>query len=408
MGHNVLAVDTDIARLGLLTAGKPPFHEPNLPARMADEISAGRLAFSQTPHVCDIAVLAVGTPATDDGAADLSQLCAVIDAVAKLAVLPRALMIKSTVPVGTGDLMQARLRALRPDWNGVMISNPEFMRQGFAVADFTQPDRVVIGADDARGHTLGREVYANMDLPAERLICCKLASAELMKYAANTILATRLALVNELALLAEATGADILEIAAGIGMDRRIGPQFLRAGPGIGGSCFPKDIRALAHQAQLVDLPMAVVDAAIRSNESHISQLVGRIVGLCGGTVAGLRIAVLGVTFKSGTDDMRNSPALALIPALQNLGADVVVTDPMASDAAHRLLPDVTWVDDAYAAATRSDGLVVLTEWPEFAGLNLEKLAGLTRSPRMADLRNLYDPEAARAAGFEYQGLGRS
>lgn len=407
LGHRVSAVETNPARLALLQGGTCPLHEPGLDALLHETMASGALDFGATPVPAELAILAVGTPALADGAADLRQLHAALDALAGLARLPDAIMVRSTVPVGTTAALAARLRARRPDWQGVALFNPEFMRQGSALHDFLAPERVVIGADEAAGAALGRAVYAPMALPENRLQICSSASAELMKYAANTLLATRLALVNEIAGLARFTGADIDAVMQGVGLDSRIGPQFLRAGPGIGGSCFPKDIRALARQGRAAGQNMGIVDAVIASNDAHMARMAALVVAHCAGNVQGRRIAVLGVTFKAGTDDLRNSPALVILPALQAAGADVVAYDPMAADAARSALPGVGWADGAEAAARGADALVILTEWPDFARLDLALLAGLMRHPRLVDLRNLLNPATARAAGFDYVSLGR-
>ncbi|MEX0969838.1 MAG: UDP-glucose/GDP-mannose dehydrogenase family protein [Paracoccaceae bacterium] len=407
LGHRITAVECDAARLARLQNGECPLHEPGLDELLREGMASGLLDFAATPVAAELAILAVGTPALPDGAADLRQLHAAIDDLATLTTLPDAVMVRSTVPVGVTRALAARLRATRPDWRGVAIFNPEFMRQGSAVGDFLAPERVVIGADDATGAALGRAVYAPMTLPADRVQPCTIASAELMKYAANTLLAARLALVNEIAELARHTGADIDEVMQGVGLDSRIGPQFLRAGPGIGGSCFPKDIRALAHQGRAAGQAMGIVDAVIASNDAHVVRMAELVVRLCGGNVQGLRIAALGVTFKAGTDDLRNSPALVILPALQAAGAEVVAYDPMAGAAARIALAGVAWAQGAEAAAKGADALVILTEWPEFAALDLVHLAKHMRHQKLADLRNILNPAAARAAGFDYVSLGR-
>ena len=402
---HVQMVDIDRKVVSNLKKGEIPFFEPDLLALLAASISAGKISFCATPTGApDICMIAVGSPTASDGKADLSQVFSAIQAIGRLKLLPKAVVLKSTVPPGTAAKMDQLLYDLRPDWGGKVISNPEFLRQGNAVGDFLRPDRVVLGADDQHGHAMAGQLYHGFDWPDEIILRTTLESAEAIKYAANAFLTTKIAFMNELADYCETIGADIGDIATGMGLDQRIGPDFLQVGPGIGGSCFPKDIRALSFEARKTGNPLEIVDAVIKSNNTHLEAMVAKIRHLCGGSVSGLKITALGATFKANTDDSRNSPALDIILSLIAEGARVHLVDPQAKSIANASL---VRENSAYTAAIGADAIVVLTEWADFKGLDLGRLAGLTKYPKLADLRNIYTRKAAEAAGFDYVSIGR-
>ncbi len=396
IGHVVQCVDIDAGKVDQLRRGIIPFHEPGLERMLANP----DLSFSTIPHIADICIIAVGTPQGQMGAADLSQIFEAAAQIFALEKPPKVIVIKSTVPPGTARKIQVK--------TGIeTISNPEFLRQGSAVADFMQPDRLIIGADTARGFALMEQLYAPLNLPAAQIVETSPTSSELTKYAANVFLTTKLAFVNELALYCETVGADIDEVTKGIGLDPRIGAQFLQAGPGIGGSCFPKDIRALAYQSRENDHPLAIVQAVIKSNDQHQDAMLKKIINICDGDISGQIITIFGATFKANTDDLRNSAASVIIPALQQLGAKIIVVDPMAAEDGKGIFTNVDWQDDPYDAASQAAAVVVLTEWDLFKSLDLEKLAQHMKTPRLVDLRNIYHAEKARKAGFLYDSIGR-
>ena len=411
-GADVVAVDLAEEKVDALRLGQMPIYEPGLDLIVARNVAAGRLTFSTdvktSVAAADAIFIAVGTPSRrGDGHADLSYVYAAARQIAAAAADNAVIVTKSTVPVGTGREVARIVHEIRPDAGLEVASNPEFLREGAALEDFMRPDRVVIGAETDRARRLLIELYRPLQLSESQMVIADLETAELIKYASNAFLATKIAFINEIADLAEAVGADVLGVARGMGLDQRIGSRFLQPGPGYGGSCFPKDTAALAETARSVDRPATIVDAVVAANLYRRDRMVEKVRALVGGTFEGNRIAVLGVTFKAETDDLRDSPALDILRALTAGGANVAAYDPKGMAEARQILSDVEWAENAYAAAEDADCLVVLTEWNEFRGLDLRRLRELMRTPRIADLRNLYDPAAARALGFAYDGVGR-
>lgn len=412
-GHEVVCVDKDQGKLALLRDGKTPIFEPGLDTLMARNMAAGRLSFTdnlkQATDGADAVFIAVGTPSRrGDGHADLSFVFGAVKEVAKALDKPSVIVIKSTVPVGTNKQVADLLQETRPDLACDVVSNPEFLREGAAIDDFMHPDRVVVGVQSARGDEVMQEVYRPLSLRDYPVLTTDLETAEMIKYAANAFLATKVTFINEIAMLCERTGADVKDVANGMGFDSRIGPKFLQAGPGYGGSCFPKDTKALARIGQDHARPLQIVETVIKVNEEVKRLMIDKIVDLCDETLRQKTIAVLGLTFKPDTDDMRDAPSLTVVPALVGLGANVRVVDPQAFREGEALLPHVTWFDDAYSAVEGADAVVLLTEWNEFRALDLRDIAARMASPRMADLRNMYSCDYALEAGFEaYTGMGR-
>jgi len=409
LGHEVTCVDLDDGRIEGLRRGVCPIHEPGLEAMIARNARAGRLDFStgmSSVAVSEAVFIAVGTPPMPDGSADLRQVLAAADAVGRAMRGPLVVATKSTVPVGTGDRIEQAIRSARPGLAFSVVSNPEFLREGSAVGDFMRPDRVVVGSDgDLRARAVMDAVYAPLgEVP---VLHVGRRTAEMVKYASNAFLAVKVAFVNEIADLCEATGADVTEVARGMGLDRRIGAGFLEAGPGYGGSCFPKDTRALAGAGRDNGSPVRIVEAAILSNDRRRRAMAGKVVRAMGGDVRGRTVAVLGLTFKAGTDDMREAPSVGIVSALREAGAVVRVHDPAGMDAARGLLGDVAFADDASAAVSGADCVVLATVWEDYLGLDLGSLAASMRRPVMVDLRNAFDPAAAARAGFSYTGVGR-
>jgi UDPglucose 6-dehydrogenase len=380
---------------------------------MARNVEAGRLSFTGDLAAAvagaEAVFIAVGTPTRrGDGHADLTYVWAAAEEIAAALTGYTVVVTKSTVPVGTNARVEEIVRATRPEAEFDVASNPEFLREGAAIDDFMRPDRVVVGVSSPRAAQVMAEVYRPLYLRDAPVVTTDIASAEMIKYAANAFLATKITFINEIAMLCERTGADVKEVARGIGLDGRIGPKFLHAGPGYGGSCFPKDTSALARIGQEHGVPMRITEAVIAVNDHVRRRMVDKVMDLCGGSVNGKTIVVLGVTFKPNTDDMRDAPALTIVPALVGGGARVRVVDPQGRREGEELLPGVAWADDPYAAAEGADAIVILTEWNEFRALDLGRLAGAMAVPRMADLRNVYAPADARAAGFEdYLAVGR-
>ena len=412
-GHQVICVDRDAAKIDSLNAGKVPIYEPGLEELMAKNVAAGRLGFTRDLAAAvdgaDAVFIAVGTPTRrGDGHADLSYVMASAAEIAAALTGYAVIVTKSTVPVGTNRKVAEAIAAANPKARFSVASNPEFLREGAAIDDFMRPDRVVVGVQDDRARKVLSDVYKPLFLREFPIVFTDLESAEMIKYAANAFLATKITFINEIAALCERVGADIKSVAKGIGLDGRIGNKFLHAGPGYGGSCFPKDTKALARIGQEHAVPMQITETVIKVNEQIKARMVDKIVDLCGGSVNGRTVGILGVTFKPNTDDMRDAPSLTIIPALVGGGARVRVCDPQGRHEGEALLPGVKWCDTAYAAASGADVLVILTEWNEFRALDLERLARRMDTPRMADLRNLYDAETATAAGFtSYYGVGR-
>jgi len=413
-GHDVVCVDKDPTKIAKLEAGEVPIYEPGLEELMAKNVDAGRLTFTMdladAIHEAEAVFIAVGTPTRrGDGHADLTFVMAVAEEIAKAATHYTVIVTKSTVPVGTNRQVKQVVRKANPDLDFDVASNPEFLREGAAIDDFMRPDRVVVGVQTDRAGEVMNDVYRPLFLRDFPIITTDLESAEMIKYAANAFLATKITFINEIAALCERTGADIKQVSKGMGLDGRIGNKFLHAGPGYGGSCFPKDTKALARIGQEHAVPMQITEAVIRVNEEVKHRMVDKLLDLCDGSFNGKTIAVLGVTFKPNTDDMRDAPALTIIPALVGGGAKVRVTDPQGFHEGEALLPGVKWHDDAYKAARNADLVVILTEWNEFRGLDLKRIAKHMTTPRMADLRNIYANKDAKRAGFEaYISIGRT
>ncbi|MBT3701763.1 MAG: UDP-glucose/GDP-mannose dehydrogenase family protein, partial [Alphaproteobacteria bacterium] len=395
-----------------LEAGKIPIFEPGLDALVASNVKAGRLTFTtdlaSAVKDADAVFIAVGTPSRrGDGAADLSYVFAAAEEVADALTGYTVIVTKSTVPVGTGAEVEARIRARRPDADFDVASNPEFLREGAAIEDFMRPDRVVVGTRSERAIDAMRELYRPLFLSETPVIFVSRKSAELIKYAANAFLATKISFINEMADLSEKVGADIQDVARGIGLDGRIGKKFLNAGPGYGGSCFPKDTNALVNTAREAGAPTAIVEAVVGVNDRRKHAMAGRIIDACGGDVNGKTVGILGVAFKPNTDDMRDAPSLDIIPALQKAGATVRAYDPEGMREAKEMLQDVEWCDGTYEALEGADVVAIITEWNEFRGLDLDRVKSLLTQPIMVDLRNIYDPVDMKNAGFAYFGIGR-
>ena len=412
-GHEVTCVDASADKVAALSRGEVPIYEPGLADLIAKNVAAGRLGFTgdlaAAVDGADAIFIAVGTPTRrGEGHADLTYVFAAAEQIAAAMTGYAVVVTKSTVPVGTNRRVAEILRRAAPETSFDVASNPEFLREGAAIDDFMRPDRVVVGVESDRAREVMGEVYRPLFLREFPIVYTDLESAEMIKYAANAFLATKITFINEIALLCEKTGADVKAVSKGMGLDNRIGNKFLHAGPGFGGSCFPKDTRALARIGQDHAQPLQLTETVIKVNEELKRRMIDKVVDLCDGAVNGRRIAVLGVTFKPNTDDMREAPSLTIVPALIGAGAEVRVVDPKGRREGEGLLPCVAWMDDPYAAAEGADALVLLTEWNEFRALDLPRLAGAMAQPRMADLRNVYNPADARAAGFQaYVGVGR-
>ena len=412
-GHDVTCIDTSKEKIELLRSGKAPIYEPGLEDVMARNVGAGRLTFSTdlaaSIQDADAVFIAVGTPSRrGDGHADLTYVMEAAKEIARALNNYKVIITKSTVPVGTNREVYNTIRATNPDADFDVASNPEFLREGAAIEDFMRPDRVIVGVENDRAKEVLSDIYRPLFLRDFPIVFTDLESAEVIKYAANAFLATKISFINEVAALCEKVGADIKSVSKGMGYDGRIGNKFLHAGPGYGGSCFPKDTAAFALTAREANAELNIVEAAIASNEATKRRMIEKVQSLYDGSLKGAKIAFCGVTFKPNTDDMREAPSLTLIPALQAKGAEIRVTDPQGQTEGEALLPGVSWHDDAYGAAKGADLIVMLTEWNEFRALNLKKLAKIMAVPRMADLRNIYHRQDVLDAGFKnYMGVGR-
>ena len=410
LGHQVLCVDTDAARIAGLQAGRCPIYEPGLAELIARNTAAGRLGFGARPVGLDQAraiFLAVGTPPLADGGADLSALFEAVRGLAPRLGRHAAVILKSTVPPGTADAVQRMLERLRPDLQPTVVANPEFLREGAAIGDFMAPDRIVVGCATAYGRWLMRELYAPLLRQGAPLLVTGRRSAELIKYASNAFLATKISFINEMADLCEAIGAEVGDVARGVGLDRRIGPEFLQPGPGYGGSCFPKDTQALLASAAEYETHLRVVSGAVAANDQRVAALAARVAGVLGGELNGRRIAVLGLTFKADTDDVRESPALALVEQLCAAGAAVCAYDPRGMAEASRRLGGVELAADAYACAAGAEAIVLATDWPEFHALDLRRLGAAAAQRLLIDLRNALPVAELLRAGFTVHGVGR-
>ena len=412
-GVEVVCVDQDAEKIARLKRGEMPIYEPGLDQLVASNVAAKRLSFtSDLPGAvkeADAVFIAVGTPSRrGDGHADLSYVFGAAEEVARALDGYTVVVTKSTVPVGTGCKVFETLRRVRPDGDFDVVSNPEFLREGSAIGDFMRPDRVVIGTESVRARAVMRELYRPLFLNETPIIFTSIETAELTKYAANSFLATKISFINEIADLCEAVGADVQDVAKGIGLDGRIGRKFLHAGPGYGGSCFPKDCLALTKTAQDAASPITIVEAVIAVNDARKRAMAERVIRACGGNVKGKTLAVLGLTFKPNTDDMRDSPSLVIVPALQAAGATIRTFDPEGMKEAGKLLKGVTFCANAYEAMQDADALVIVTEWNEFRALDLTRVKSLLRTPTVIDLRNIYEPKDMSAAGFYYVSVGRA
>ena len=413
-GHHVICIDSDEEKIAALKSGKIPIHEPGLADLVASNVRQGRLAFGSDMKSAvgsaEVVFIAVGTPSRrGDGHADLSYVYAAAREIAKALSKYAVVVTKSTVPVGTGDEVERLMREENPDAEFAVVSNPEFLREGAAIRDFKHPDRIVIGTDDARARSVITEVYRPLHLNAPPIFYTDRRTAELTKYAANSFLATKVAFINEIADLAEKVGANVQEVARGIGLDNRIGSKFLHAGPGFGGSCFPKDTMALIKTGQDNETPLRIIETVVAVNDQRKRAMARKVANAFGGNgnLRGKSIAVLGVTFKPNTDDMRDAPSIPLITALQDMGAAVRVFDPVGMPQARKVLENVTFCNNAYACAKGAHALVIVTEWEQFRALDLKEMASVMASSVVVDLRNIYSPEEVMRHGFHYCGVGR-
>jgi UDPglucose 6-dehydrogenase len=410
-GHEVTCIDKDAGKIARLEQGEIPIFEPGLDDLVERNVREGRLKFAtssaEAVREADAVFIAVGTPSRrGDGHADLSYVYAAAEEIAAQISGFTVIVTKSTVPVGTGDEIEAILQRVRPDGDYAVVSNPEFLREGAAINDFKRPDRVVVGTEDERAQGVMRELYRPLYLNETPILFTSRRTSELIKYAANAFLAMKITFINEIADLAEALGADVQQVARGIGLDGRIGAKFLHAGPGYGGSCFPKDTLALVRTAQQAQSPMRLIETTVEVNDARKKAMAGKIVRAMGGDVKGKRIGVLGLTFKPNTDDMRDAPSLDIVPALQAAGAIVQAYDPEGHEA-RQMLRRVDFKASAYDVAEAADALVIITEWDQFRALDLDRVKLLMRAPLVVDLRNIYRPDEMRARGFDYRSIGR-
>ena len=411
-GHDVVCVDKDSAKIAALKGGEVPIYEPGLTELVAANAKAGRLTFTtdlaSAVKEADAVFIAVGTPSRrGDGHADLSYVYAAAKEIAAALSKFTVVVTKSTVPVGTGDEVERIIRETRTDADCAVMSNPEFLREGAAIQDFKRPDRIVVGGDHARGREVMSELYRPLYLNRSPIMFTDRRTAELIKYAANAFLATKITFINEIADLAEKVGADVQEIARGIGLDNRIGSKFLHAGPGYGGSCFPKDTLALIKTGQDYAAPLRIVEAVAAVNDARKRAMARKVAAALGGDMRGKTIAVLGLTFKPNTDDMREAPSIPLITALQDMGATVRAYDPVGMEQAKGFINNVTFCDDAYGCAKGASALVIVTEWEQFRALDFARLNGVMENALLVDLRNIYRAEEVARHGFAYEGVGR-
>ena len=411
-GFDVVCVDKDAGKIAALERGEIPIFEPGLDKLVADNKAKGRLHFSTDLATAvkgaDAVFIAVGTPTRrGDGHADLTYVYAAAAEIADAVTGDAVIVTKSTVPVGTGRKVAEILRQRRSDVAFEVVSNPEFLREGSAIEDFMRPDRVVIGAETERAREVMRHIYRPLFLIETPIVFTGLETAEIIKYAGNTFLATKITFINEIANLCEKVGADVHDVARGIGLDGRIGRKFLHAGPGFGGSCFPKDCLALVHTAREHDAPQSIVETVLAVNAARKKEMAQRVIAACGGSVQGKTIAILGLTFKPNTDDMRDAPSLDIVPTLQAAGATIRAYDPEGMNEARKLLSNVEFYAGSYQAMQGADALVIVTEWNAFRALDLKRVKAALKSPVVVDLRNIYNPEEMRAAGFDYRSVGR-
>ena len=412
-GHEVICVDKDASKIEALERGVMPIFEPGLDSLVARNVAGRRLFFTtelaNAVKGAEAIFIAVGTPSRrGDGHADLSYVYDAAREIAGALSGPAVIVTKSTVPVGTGDEVERIVRETAPGAEARVVSNPEFLREGAAIEDFKHPDRIVIGAEDEHAAAVMREVYRPLYLNKAPLLITSRRTAELIKYAANAFLATKITFINEMADLCEAVGGDVQDVAQGIGLDRRIGPKFLHAGPGYGGSCFPKDTLALLKTAEDAAAPLRIVEAVVKVNDARKRAMGRKVIQALDGEPRGKTVALLGLTFKPNTDDMRDAPSIAIVQALEDAGVKVRGYDPEGTEQARPLMPNVELFDDPYAAADGADAVVLVTEWDVLRALDLERIAGKLRGPILVDLRNIYPPEEAAQAGLRWHGVGRS
>lgn len=412
-GINVTCLDTDTAKIEGLKNGIMPIYEPGLEDLVEKQVKSGRLSFTtdikEAVKEADAVFIAVGTPPRkEDGHADLTYVYQAARDVANTIDKYTVIVTKSTVPVGTAREVTRIMKEANPSADFDVCSNPEFLREGAAINDFMRPDRVVIGTDSERAADVMRALYRPLYINETPMVITSPESSELIKYASNAFLATKISFINEIANLCEKTGGNVQDVARGMGLDGRIGSKFLHAGPGYGGSCFPKDTLALTQTGQKYDAPQTIVETVVTVNAQRQEQMAQRIIDACDGDVKGKKIAILGVSFKPNTDDVRDAPSLVVIPTLQKAGALISASDPIAMEEAAHKLQNVTWENDPYDAAKDADALVILTEWNEFRGLNLARLKDIMRTARLIDLRNIYKPDDMKSSGFHYISIGRA
>ena len=412
-GHDVICVDKDIAKIDALERGVMPIFEPGLGQLVERNVRGGRLSFTTDfaggVAGADAIFIAVGTPSRrGDGHADLSHVFAAAHEIAQALAKPAVIVTKSTVPVGTGDEVERIIRETAPQAKAWVVSNPEFLREGAAIEDFKRPDRIVVGTDDAHAAEVMREVYRPLYLNNAPIVVTSRRTAELIKYAANAFLATKITFINEMADLCEMVGADVQDVARGIGLDKRIGSKFLHAGPGYGGSCFPKDTLALLKTAEDYQAPLRIVEAVVKVNDARKRAMGRKIIQALDGEARGKTVALLGLTFKPNTDDMRDAPSLAIVRALQDAGAIVRAYDPEGMDQARQLMENVVFASGPYEAAQGADAVVLVTEWDVLRALDLRRIAAGMAQPIFVDLRNVYPPEDVEEAGLRWHGVGRA
>ena len=411
-GYDVTCVDKDAGKIAQLKSGKMPIFEDGLEALVKRNVKAKRLHFttdlSEAVQKADVVFIGVGTPPAEDGSADLQYVMAAAEELAGLLEGFTVIAIKSTVPVGTGDKVEALMRKTAPDADFAVVSNPEFLREGAAIADFTDPDRVIIGTVDERARDVMARLYRPFSTLGPPTVFTDRRTSELLKYAANAYLATKISFINEIADLCEAVGANVTDVAFGMGLDERIGSKYLAPGPGYGGSCFPKDTKALLDIARKAGVPARIVEQVINVNDARKQFMADKVIALCGGSVKGLTIGVLGLAFKPDTDDVRETPAFPIIEALQKAGAKIRAFDPEAMEESKAHLSDVTYCTDAYDCARGADVVVLATEWAQFRNLDFNHLGDIMKARNFADLRNVYKPEDVRKHRFDYVSIGRA
>jgi UDPglucose 6-dehydrogenase len=411
-GIDVTCVDKDAGKIARLKSGEIPIYEPGLDDLVAKQVKAGRLKFSTelagAVEEADAVFIAVGTPPREsDGHADLTYVFQAAEEIAKHLSGYTVVVTKSTVPVGTTRKVEAAIRAANPNADFDMCNNPEFLREGAAIGDFMRPDRVVLGTDSERAREVMRALYRPLYLNETPMVMTAPETSEIIKYASNAFLATKITFINEVANLCEKTGANVQDVAKGMGLDGRIGSKFLHAGPGYGGSCFPKDTLALTQTGRMYGTPQTIVETVVSVNANRQAEMAQRIVAACGGDVKSKKIGILGVSFKPNTDDIRDAPSLVIIPALQKAGAKIAAFDPEAMENASKVLPGVEWCQDPYDVPQDADALVIVTEWNEFRALDLDRIEAMMASPRLIDLRNIYKLPDMESRGFHYVSIGR-